>query len=146
MWPCPFLHREHIRDFRQDKRSIRTLLSASTAATYVFITLTCTTTIISLEPCALDAEFQHLVLSCSISYWDLIKCPYFDDTTERAYRGWKQAQRQGEDRVTLQITLLGVGFGHKRLACTMGIDVPRKSNRTPIKVLGSRKEVWSLKF
>jgi hypothetical protein len=33
-------------------------LSASTAATYIFTTLTCTTTILSLEPCALDAEFS----------------------------------------------------------------------------------------
>jgi hypothetical protein len=28
------------------------------------------------------------------------------DTIERGDRGWKQAQRQGEDMVTLQITLL----------------------------------------
>ncbi len=27
------------------------------------------------------------------------------DTTERGDRGWKQAQRHGEDRVTLQIIL-----------------------------------------
>jgi hypothetical protein len=58
-----------------------------------------------LEACALNAEFQHFVLSWSISYWDLIKCPYFADTTERVNRGWKEAQRQGEDRVTLRIPL-----------------------------------------
>jgi hypothetical protein len=28
------------------------------------------------------------------------------DTTERGEKGWQEAQRQGEDRVTLQITLL----------------------------------------
>jgi hypothetical protein len=44
-----------------------------------------------------------LVLSCSISYSDLIKCLYFADTAERGGRAWKEAQRQGEDRVTLQI-------------------------------------------
>jgi hypothetical protein len=50
----------------------------------------------------------------SISYWvaafhaeDLLKCLYFADTTEREDRGWKEAQRQGEERVTLQITLIG---------------------------------------
>jgi hypothetical protein len=56
-------------------------------------------TIIPLEPCALNAEF-------SISYWDLIKFPYFVVTTERGVRGWKEAQRQGEDRVTLRISLM----------------------------------------
>jgi hypothetical protein len=47
-----------------------------------------------------------------------------------------------KDRVTLQRTLLGVGFGYKRLACTMGIDVPRKSHRIPIKVLASRRKFF----
>jgi hypothetical protein len=37
-------------------------LSASTAATYIFTARTCTTTIISLEPCALNAKFQHFIL------------------------------------------------------------------------------------
>jgi hypothetical protein len=30
-----------------------------------------------------------------ISYWDLIKLPYFVNTTEKGDRGWKQGQRQG---------------------------------------------------
>jgi hypothetical protein len=81
-------------------------LSASTAATYIFTAPNCTTTIINLEPCALNAEYQHFILSCSISYWDLLKCLYFVDTTETGDRGWNEAQRQGEDRVTLRITLL----------------------------------------
>jgi len=81
-------------------------LSASTAATYIFTAPKCTTIIVSLEPCALNAEFQHLILSCSISYSDLIKYLYFADTVERGDRAWKEAERQGEDRVTLQITLI----------------------------------------
>jgi hypothetical protein len=32
---------------------------SSIAATYIFAAPTCTTTIITLEPCALNAEFQH---------------------------------------------------------------------------------------
>jgi hypothetical protein len=56
---------------------------------------TCTTTIITLEPCALNAEFQRFVLSCSISFWDLIKCPYFADTTERGDRGVKGGPKRG---------------------------------------------------
>jgi len=88
-------------------------LSASTAPTYIFTALTCTTTIISLEPCALNAEFQHFVLRWSISYWDLIKCSYFADTTERGDRGVKGGPktgwRQGEDRVSLWITLIWDG-------------------------------------
>jgi hypothetical protein len=38
------------------------------------------------------------MLSFSISYWDLIKFPYFPDTTERGDRGWNQ-------RVIFRITL-----------------------------------------
>jgi hypothetical protein len=64
-------------------------LSASTANTYIFTAPNCTTTIISLQ-----------------QYWDLLKCLYFADTTKRWDRGWKEAQRQGEDRVTLPITLI----------------------------------------
>jgi hypothetical protein len=37
-------------------------LSASAAATYIFTALNSTTTIISLEPCALNAEYQHFIL------------------------------------------------------------------------------------
>ncbi len=50
---------------------------------------TCTSTIIPLEPCALNAEIQHFVLSFSILYWDLIKLPHFTDTTKRGVRGVK---------------------------------------------------------
>jgi hypothetical protein len=44
------------------------------------------------------------MLSFSCSYPDLIKFPYFADLIQRGDRGWKEAQRQGEDRV--QKTLL----------------------------------------
>jgi len=54
----------------------------------------------------LQLGYFLFLLSCKISYWDLLKCLYFADTTERGDRGWKEAQRQGEDRVTVQITLL----------------------------------------
>jgi len=37
-------------------------LSASTGGTYVFTGPNCSTTIISLEPCALNAEYQHFIL------------------------------------------------------------------------------------
>jgi hypothetical protein len=70
-------------------------LSSSTAATYIFTGLICKTIIISLEPCALNAKSEHFVLRCRISYWDLIKCPYFADTTQRGDRG----ERRPKDRV-----------------------------------------------
>jgi hypothetical protein len=38
-------------------------LSTSAAATYIFSIPTCTTTIITLEPCALNVEFQHFILN-----------------------------------------------------------------------------------
>jgi hypothetical protein len=60
-------------------------LSAFTAATYIFTSLNCTTTIISLRPRALNAEFQHFILRFNKM-----------DTTERGDRGWKEAQRQGD--------------------------------------------------
>jgi len=46
------------------------------------------------------------MLRFSMSYSDLIKFPSFANTTKRGARGWKEAQRQGEDGVTLRITLL----------------------------------------
>jgi hypothetical protein len=36
---------------------LSSFLSASTAVTYIFTTPNCTTTIVSLEPCALNAEY-----------------------------------------------------------------------------------------
>jgi len=48
------------------------------------------------------------MMSFSISYWDLIQFPYFADTIERGDSGWKQAQREGEDSVTLEITLVSI--------------------------------------
>jgi len=85
-------------------------LSASTAATYIFTAHNCTTTIISLKPSALNAEYQHFILS-------LLKCLYFADTTERGDRGWKEAQRLGEDRITLWITLMSPFFPGPFLSC-----------------------------
>jgi hypothetical protein len=52
-------------------------LNASTATIYIFTDPNMTTTVISLEPGALNAEFQHFILSCSILCWDLIKCKDF---------------------------------------------------------------------
>jgi len=57
----------------------------STATTYIFTAPTSRTTIITLEPCALNAEFQHFIL-------DFIKFPCFVGTTERGARG----EREGD--------------------------------------------------
>jgi hypothetical protein len=46
---------------------------------YTFTAPTCTTTIITLEPCALNAEFQHFIT----------RFHHFADTTERGDRGAK---------------------------------------------------------
>jgi hypothetical protein len=71
-------------------------LNAANAATCIFTAPNCITNVLSLEPRALNGEFEHFILSCSsVPYWDLIKCLYFADTTERGDRGWKEAQRQG---------------------------------------------------
>jgi hypothetical protein len=70
-------------------------LSASTATTCIFPAPNCTITIISLEPRALNAKYQHFILSSSISCWDFKKCLYFVDTTERGDMGWKEAPKTG---------------------------------------------------
>jgi hypothetical protein len=44
--------------------------------------------------------------SVNISYWDSIKFPYFANTAKRQDRGWKQAQIEVEDRVSLWLTLI----------------------------------------
>jgi hypothetical protein len=77
-------------------------LSASTAAAYIFTAPNCITTLISLGPCALNAEFQHFILR--FSKMSLL-CEYHDvgqkaekgiaDTTERGDGG----QRRPNDRV-----------------------------------------------
>jgi len=74
-------------------------LNASIIATYIFTTFTCTTTIISLKHCA-------LMLNFNISYWELVKCPYFVNTTKRNDRWWKEAQIQGENIITLWIIIM----------------------------------------
>jgi hypothetical protein len=74
--------------------------SASSAATYIFSAPTCTTTIITLKPRALDAEFQHFILRFNkIS----LLCQYHWKTVEGVKAGPK-------DRVTSQITLLTLTF------------------------------------
>jgi hypothetical protein len=70
---------------------------------YIYFHRSCTTTIISLEPCALNAEFRHF-----ISYWDLMKISLLCRYHWKRDRGSKPAQRQGEGRVTLEITLLAL--------------------------------------
>jgi hypothetical protein len=46
------------------------------------------------------------MLNFSISYPGLIKFPYFAVLTQRGDREWKEAQREGGDRVTLRKTLI----------------------------------------
>jgi len=45
------------------------------------------------------------MLSFSISYPDLIEFPYYAVLTQGGDRGWKEAQRECEDRMTLRKTL-----------------------------------------
>jgi hypothetical protein len=71
-------------------------LSASTAATYIFTTPTCTTTTLTLNPCALNADFQHFILRFNknfITLWIPLKEGIGES---RGDRGWKRGWRQGE--------------------------------------------------
>jgi len=60
------------------------LLSACAAVTYIFTAPTCTTIIITLEPCALNAETQHFIPRFNK------KIPNFANTIGRGDRGRKQ--------------------------------------------------------
>jgi len=75
--------------------SLSFLLNAFTAATYIFTAPTCTATIIEhYNDCS---TLCIKMLSFSISYPDLIKFPYFADTTERGVwgeGGGKEAQNR----------------------------------------------------
>jgi hypothetical protein len=72
-------------------------LSASTAATNIFIAPTCTNTIITLDPSyALNAKFQHF-----IPRFNKIFSVY--GYTFRGVWRWKEAQRQGDVRNNLSI-------------------------------------------
>jgi hypothetical protein len=70
-------------------------MSAFTATTYIFSAPICTTAIITVEPCALNAEFHHFTLrfnKISFTLWMPLK---------EGIGGEKQAQRGGENRVSL---------------------------------------------
>jgi hypothetical protein len=75
-------------------------LSASTDATYIFTALTCTINIISLEPCALNAEFHRFILRFNKNFiilWIPVK---------EGILGESRLPRQGEDKVTLKRSLI----------------------------------------
>jgi len=67
-------------------------LSASIAATYIFTARTCTRAIITLEPCALNVEFQPFHTEILMNF--RILCGY----RWKWGRGWKEAQTQGNFR------------------------------------------------
>jgi hypothetical protein len=110
--------------------SVSFCLSASTAATYIF-TCSYLYNYYSYSP--------TLCIKCWVSPFhtqeDSIKFPYFADLTQRGDRGWKEAQRQGEDRVTLQKTLLVQ-------------DLPELASTSPVPrqflMLQGQNHIWGL--
>jgi hypothetical protein len=66
-------------------------MSASIDATYIFTAPSCTTTIITLEPCALNAEFQHFILRFNKNFLSLL-IPLKEGIV---------GERRPKDRVTL---------------------------------------------
>jgi hypothetical protein len=68
-------------------------LSASIVATYIFTAPTCTTTIITLEPCALNAEFHHFIIIPRFYNKTSLLCgPH---SKKEGIGGWKEAQKRG---------------------------------------------------
>ncbi len=69
--------------------------SASTVAAYIFTAPTCKA-IISLEPCALNADFQHFIPRFNkicLLWW----------IPQKKGFGWKEAQRQGDFTINFSI-------------------------------------------
>jgi hypothetical protein len=66
-------------------------LGASTAATYIFSLLS------PVQLLELLSILVHYMLSFAVSYPDLIKFPYFADTTERGDRGQSAGDRVVRD-------------------------------------------------
>jgi hypothetical protein len=90
-------------------------LSASTAVTYILTNPTCTTTIITLEPCALKASF-------STSYPNLLKFPYFAHTTQR----WDRGDRVGDFTDNFNISLNSEGKGSMKRTSCANHKMPKK--------------------
>jgi hypothetical protein len=86
--------------------------------------------------------------SFSISYWDLIKFHYYADTTEREDRGWKQAQRQGEDMVTSRIAKFIIDKKILRSYRTKGLKASQSSCDSTLltKGLSHEHEIWTSFF
>jgi hypothetical protein len=59
-WVCSYTG--EIQEKRQFHPFFSFFLSVSIAGTHIFTASTCTTTIVTLEPCALNTEFQHFML------------------------------------------------------------------------------------
>jgi hypothetical protein len=70
------------------------------AATYIFTAPTCTTTIVTLEPCALNAEFQHFLLRFNKNFL----------TLRISLKEGTKGETRPKDRVALLINL-GQGGG-----------------------------------
>jgi hypothetical protein len=75
------------------------------AATYIFIAPTCTSSMITFKPCALNDEIQHFILRFN-------KIHYIPDTTERRAWGLKGCPKTRQ-RHDFQITLVSsISIGH----------------------------------
>jgi hypothetical protein len=68
---------------------VSSFFSASTVPAYIFTALTSKATIISLEPCALNADFQHFIPRSNKIFLTLWY-------TWKKGLEWKEAQRQGD--------------------------------------------------
>jgi len=74
------------------------LFNASSVAANIFTAPTCKATIINLEPCPLNAEFQHFILR-----FNKISLLYGYPQRKRKVWGWKEAQRQGDFIINFNI-------------------------------------------
>ncbi len=87
------------------KLSILTVFWVSPWTSFIFSTsITIFSLLLHVELLCWDfafrTEFQHFVLKLNNFFF------YFTDITKREIRGWKEAQRQGEKKVNLQISVV----------------------------------------
>ncbi len=85
------------------------------------------------------------MLIFSISYPDFIKFPYFVDLTQRGDRGWKEAQRQGEDGITLRNSVTSVQYQGNVGLDTRYVHAYPCLSHTPLEPNTRTRLVWNLK-
>jgi hypothetical protein len=92
------------------------ILMVNWVSSYLSFFLSASTSCYIYFHCSYLDNYYNYSWTLCIKCWDIVKFPYFAAITERGDSGWKQAQREGEDRVTLQIIVLSHTFSDHEIS------------------------------